>query len=385
MRSLTENTGIREQTAADVLFFSQQVFRYLNRLISCSLEVSVVSLFMERFVARAWDELRPWLRKMVGLPLIALTVFWLSSALAIGRQTGGSQKSPPPPRAKITIEDGTELQLRFVQPIWGPARRRCLWCDRTGEAKPGDHVRLVAVTEVRINETVVIAKGALARATVRKVWHTDPRYDPGPGLDLKFDSVNSVNGIEVPLRASKQGKAKDFRVKVLSKTGGTFASPDSFSKGLIGVLTYHVGDFNTLIHERNWVPLGTLITAFVQGATDLDAAELQEAQTRLPLRNPTVMLTVFRTNDHNHESASVSCDGKPMPAITSRQYTILELQPGPHSCTVESGNHVELMTESGEEYFLRLRPRMLSVGWELDRASQGEGEDGMAQGRMVTP
>jgi hypothetical protein len=340
---------------------------------------------MGRLGEGAWDRLVSWLRNMLGLSLMVSTVLWLSSSLALGQQAGSNQESTQTPPAKITIEDGTEMQLRFLQGIWGPARRRCLWCDRTGEAKPGDQVHLVAVTEVRINETVVIEKGALARATVLRARFTDARYDSGPGLELKLDWVKSVNGIEVPLRASKQGKAKGFKIKVLSKLGGTFGSPDSFSKGLIGAMTLHLSDFNTILHEKNWVPAGTLITAFVQGAAGLDAAEVREEQTRLPLRNRTVMLVVFRTNDHNHESASVSCDGKSIPAIPTRQYTILELQPGSHSCTVEPGNHVELMTESGEEYFLHLRPRMLSADWELDRVSQGEGEDGMSQGRMLTP
>ena len=324
-----------------------------------------------------------WLIPRRLLPLGVFTACLLTGLQ--GQEQSAAQGSASLAPIKITIPDGAQLQLRFVQPVWGPARRACLWCGSTGEARRGDHVRLVAVTEVRLNETVVIEKGALARATVLKTWRTDPNHDGGPGLALKLEWVKSVSGVEVPLRPSKNGKPKGFDVRVLSRTGGTVASPDKFSRVLLGAMTLHMSEIPTVLRQRNWVPPGTLIVAFVHGAIDLDAAAVREAQTHMPLPNPTVMLTIFRTKDHRHESANVFCDGKAAPEINMQQFTIMELQPGLHSCTVESGNHLELMTESGEEYFLRLRPRTLSDGWELDRVSQGEGEDGIAKSLMAEP
>jgi len=114
---------------------------------------------------------------------------------------------------------------------------------------------------------------------------------------------------------------------------------------------------------------------------DLSTTDLKEAQAHLSLKNPSAMVTIYRTWDNQDGPTEISCDGKLKARIGNNQYAVFELEPGAHSCFAELQEPVELVTEAGGEYFVSLK--LQKHTWELKVVSVGEGEDGIAKGQMV--
>ena len=124
--------------------------------------------------------------------------------------------------------------------------------------------------------------------------------------------------------------------------------------------------------------------AFVQGPIKLDASEVEKAQTQLPISNTAALLTIYRTQDNDHNSQIVACDGEPLAQLGTRQYKTLEIAPGAHSCRVAGKKPLAITMLRGDEYFLRVR-RTFGGGWELKLVTSGEGEDEIANAELLAP
>jgi len=294
------------------------------------------------------------------------------------------QTSEPPfsaaPQA-FTIPDGTQVQFRLTQPVRG--MRRTIKGTRV-YSKPGDKVRLVAADDVRVNGLVVISKGAAGQATVIKAdpppintYSYNDRYAaladlfvPKTGtVSLQLDWVEDITGHAIPLRAYSTGDAKPFTMMVLAENGGVTARPSKFSQDI---------KLESLAHVKPWAPAGTRLLGFVQGAVNVDPAELKDAQALLPIPNPTGVLTIFRAKGHRELRPQISCDDKEVAAVGEREFVTLELSPGKHSCHADGQPAVEFTVEAGEDYFLRAQYRMFGSALELKMLTAAEGEDSVS-------
>lgn len=291
------------------------------------------------------------------------------------------------PQQVIVIPDGTSVELRFVQEITGKVRRaNPLLPPPNGvpEARAGDSVRLVAITNLRIDGRIVIAKGAVAKATITDVvpilYNKHPSEETG--LFLQLDSVKSVNDVEIPLRAFRKGKPEHFYAVVKSEHGGVIVHPEKRLR-IFGAISNNENDFPVDEKRRNWIPPGSRITAFVHGSATLDGRDVDEAQAQLPASASTATLTIYRIKDNRGEHVSVSCDTNTALQLSEQQYVLVELAPGAHSCQISGGKPVSITTAAGEEYYMHVRPHMLG-DWELKPVSVSEGEDGIAGAQMVT-
>ncbi len=296
----------------------------------------------------------PRLWRLLTLLLLAV------SALA-------AQQGPAP----IVIPDSTQLRLRLAQPL--SARALILVGKSARERAP---VRLAVAGEVRIGGLLVIARGAMAQAIVTNV------YQPGStlsatGIELRLDWVASVNGVEIPIRAAKDGVRGPFMLEVIAIEGGYLARPSRHR----GVRTLATAGMSTL-YERDAAPAGTRMYAFVDGDIRLDAAEIEQAQARFPAPNPQALLSIYRLKGRGGARASITSDGKPAGDVGERQYITLELPPGKHMVAVSGSKPVEITVAGGEEYYLRLNPRGFH-GWELNAVNAFEGEDGVASAELV--
>lgn len=271
----------------------------------------------------------------------------------------------------VEIPDGTPVRLRFAQPLRG--RVPCLWkpnclSSQFPPAKVNEKVRLVAGADVRLNDLVVVAKGALGQATVTKVWHP---FMALTGLALQLDWIEDVTGQQLSLRIAKQGKAKPFTVEVLATSGGMVAQPETLHGDLMG---HDAIDASLIWRKKNWIPAGTRVLGFVHGSVSRDLATVRDAQALLPVSNDVADITVYRTKGENGRPR-VICDGKEIGQIGASQYLVFELAPGKHGCQAESqAPPTELTVLGGEEYFLSLQASV-SGSWELKRVDIGEGED----------
>jgi hypothetical protein len=301
----------------------------------------------------------------------------------------GSDTKPaadPPVAQPIVVPDGTEVELRFAQPVMGKAARKNPFVPGSvHEAEAGDEVRLVAAANVRIDGRIVIAKGAVGKATVTDALPVFSKRGASDetGLFLQLEWIRNVNDVEMPLRAFRKGKPEKFHAAVKSDRGGVVVHPEK-GLALFAAASDSDDDVPADKKRKNWIPPGSRLTAFVQGAVSLDRSAVDEAQAQLPLSPSTATLTIYRTQDGHHSSAPVLCDGSPLAQLGERQYAVVQLAPGAHSFQIAGGKPFAVTAAFGEEYFLLLRPRTFG-DWELKPVSTSEGEDSIAGAEMVTP
>lgn len=307
--------------------------------------------------------------------LVCLVAWNLSVSGSLTQETQANPPAPEPntPPQVVAIPDGTKVELRFVQAVRGKSVSKN--ANLVPGAKAGDTVRLVATVTVSVNGLVVVAKGAIAQATVTKV----ATFSLAPtGLKLRLDWVEDVTGRRVPLRTTERGQQEATGIQVLSDKGGLVAFGTTTRGTFFGRYTL---DPSYLWRFRMWIPVGTRILGFVHGAVPLDLGEVREAQALLPLVNAEAMLTIFRGKGQKDHGVRVFCDGQKATELGAQQYSILELKPGRHSCRPENEKAVEFAAQPAEEYFLRLHSPALSGGWELERVSAAVGEDAIANAK----
>jgi hypothetical protein len=333
-----------------------------------------------------------------SLPVIGHTLDPMALYLSEQSQTDQS----------VVIPDGTQVELRFAQDVWGQAvKKSALPVQVAGQVQPGDTVSLVSVADIRIGARVVIAKGALAQATVIDVVAPimyEKQQASETGLFLRLDWLKSINGAEIPLRAFKKGGSGRFHVKVFSDGKGTRALPDKLTPFLSKMAT--ANDEDSAGHgisqrgiqkrdiqkrsiqkedgQKNWIPVGTTINSFVEGAFPLNAAEVEQAQAQLPRMNSGAMLSIYRNQDHKSVQRAVSCDSQEPTRIGERQYVVVALAAGQHSCQVDKEEPLVINVHDGEEIFVHLHPRPLGGGWTLKLVPAAEGEAGVAAAKLVS-
>ena len=135
---------------------------------------------------------------------------------------------------------------------------------------------------------------------------------------------------------------------------------------------------------KNWIPAGTRMTSFVQGAVPLNAAKVEQAQAQLPKLNSGALLSIYRTQDHKSAQHSVSCDNTESIQLGERQYVVLTLAAGQHSCQVDKEEPLVINVHAGDEMFAHLHPRAFGRGWDIKLVSAAEGEAGVAAAEMIS-
>ena len=121
-----------------------------------------------------------------SVSFLALSLGW--SAVA---QTASPLQADPnisSPSSDSVLADGTPVRLRTTRTV------------SSEDARTGDLLNLEVLDETKIDDTVVIPKGAAGLAIVTAA---EPKKLMGRGgkLDIGIDSVKLVNGQKVALRA----------------------------------------------------------------------------------------------------------------------------------------------------------------------------------------
>src|SRR5207245_1278135 len=112
--------------------------------------------------------------------------------------------------------------------------------------------------DVRVNDVVVIARGATALATVTEAKHKG-RMAKGGKLDVNIDHVRLVDDEQVALRAVKEAKGGGHTGAM---TGGMVAT---------AIVFFPAAPFFLFMHGKDvTIPKGTEITAYVNGEIKLD-------------------------------------------------------------------------------------------------------------------
>ncbi|HTP70252.1 MAG TPA: hypothetical protein VMJ35_15185 [Dongiaceae bacterium] len=332
---------------------------------------------------------------------LGLLVFWLcvaSSFLTATAQEPAASLSEK--SATIEIPDGTKVEIRFAESVWGTGT---LFHPRQNHAAPGQTVRLVVAEDLVLNGKVVLRKGSPGQASIETVW--EPSYTPQTGtefctcLSLKLDWIKSIDDEEVlvrahdkpDLKAREKDKPQLFSLEVNTTHTGTVAKPVPFGFDFLkpGNFTKEYLSFISgrtavrTLHQKDWIPIGTRMTVFTEGVNVLNAEKINEAQDLLPAVNENATVMFYRTKGQKNDWPIVTCDSDELGAIGLKQFLSLEMTPGKHTCFVDPKNPFEFSVVAGQECYIYLHSSSLG-SWHLSMVSNQEGEDGVAAAEPAT-
>lgn len=157
--------------------------------------------------------------------------------------------SPSGPVQPHTLLDGTPVKLRLTQSI------------SSADAKVNQEIPFEVVEEVKVDDTVVLPKGATAIGVVTEADHKKTMGRAGK-LNISISYARLSDNEKAALRATKDTKGGGH---VGAMTGAIVATAIVFFPAAPLFLFIHGKDIT--------IPSGTEITAFVEGDMHLDMAK----------------------------------------------------------------------------------------------------------------
>lgn len=141
----------------------------------------------------------------------------------------------------MALHDGTPVKLRLARNL------------SSADARTGDTVDLEVVEDVKVGDTVVIARNSAAIATVTRA-EAKRRMGRGGKLDVNIDFVRMLNGEKVALRAVRESAGGN---RTGAMTGAMVAT---------SLVVWPAAPFFLMMHGKDvTIPKGTEIGAYVQG------------------------------------------------------------------------------------------------------------------------
>jgi PEGA domain len=167
------------------------------------------------------------------------------SGVALAQPQGSGSSQP------FVLQDGTPLKLRLNRNL------------SSAEAHTGDQVDFEVLEEVKLNNIVIIPKGANALGTVTEA-QAKRRMARGGKLGVNIDYVRLVDGEKAALRAVKEG------------SGGGHTGAMTGAMVATSLVVWPAAPFFLFMHGKDiTIPKGTEIAAYVNGDMPLDAAKFQ--------------------------------------------------------------------------------------------------------------
>ena len=220
--------------------------------------------------------------------------------------------TPPPPH---TLLDGTPVKLRLSQSI------------SSAEAKVGQEVPFEVVEDVKVDDVVVLPKGAVAIANVTEAEHKKSMGRAGK-LNVAISYARLSDNEKVALRAMKEAKGGGH---VGAMTGAIVATSIVFFPAAPLFLFIHGKDIT--------IPQGTEITAFADGDMHLDMAHFGSAPQTVASAGPTAPTTLQATLAiaSTPPGADIEIDG----GFVGNTPSTFTLAPGSHQIVVKKKGFVD--------------------------------------------
>ena len=220
--------------------------------------------------------------------------------------------SPPPPH---TLLDGTPVKLRLSQSI------------SSADAKVGQEVPFEVIEDVKVDDAIVLPKGATAIANVTEAEHKKSMGRAGK-LNVAISYARLSDNEKVALRAVKEAKGGGH---VGAMTGAIVATSIVFFPAAPLFLFIHGKDIT--------IPQGTEITAFVDGDMHLDMAHFGGAPATVAATIPSAaapaqaVLAIGSTPP----GADIEVDG----SFVGNTPSTVNLSPGSHQIIVRKKGFVD--------------------------------------------
>ncbi len=212
---------------------------------------------------------------------------------------------PPPPH---TLLDGTPVKLRLSQTI------------SSADAKVGQEIPFEVVEDVKVDDVVVLPKGATAIGTVTEA-QPKRRMGRGGKLNINISYARLADQEKAALRATKETQGGGH---VGAMTGAMVATAIVFFPAAPLFLFMHGKDIT--------IPQGTEITAFVDGDMHLDMSKFgtpPDSLASAPAAAQAAQASL--TVDSTPPGAEIEVDGN---FVGSTPSTI-DVTPGSHEITVK--------------------------------------------------
>jgi hypothetical protein len=149
----------------------------------------------------------------------------------------------------FTLHDGTPVRLRLNRNL------------SSADATVGESVDFEVLEDVKVNDTLLIVRGATALGTVTQAV-PKRRMARGGKLDVNIDHVRLMNDEKVALRAVKEASGGGHTGAM---TGGMVAT---------AIVFFPAAPFFLFMHGKDiTIPKGTEITAYTNGEIILDPAK----------------------------------------------------------------------------------------------------------------
>ncbi len=182
------------------------------------------------------------LKKQGVSDTIVLAMVQKASGMDVSMPTTAAMANTSSNANGIVIPDGTEIKVASVEDISGQ------------KVVEGDSLTFKVTEDVKINGITVIAKDSAVKGTVSSAKKKGMMGRSGE-LSIRIESVNSVDGQKVKLRASKSGEGGN-------NTGSTVA------------LTVLFGPIGLLRHGKEAkIKAGTVLSAFTDQVITIGAAK----------------------------------------------------------------------------------------------------------------
>jgi hypothetical protein len=207
-----------------------------------------------------------------------------------------------------TLLDGTPVKLRLAQTI------------SSANAKVGQEVPFEVVEDVKVDEVVVLPKGANAIGAVTEA-NSKKSMGRGGKLNMYIKYARLSDQEKVPLRAVKDSQ------------GGGHVGAMTASMVATGILFWPAAPLFLFMHGNDiTIPQGTEITAFVEGDMQLDMGRFGTS-TALPTETTQATLVVESTPS----GADIEVDG----AFVGSTPSTVSLAPGSHGVSVKKKGFVD--------------------------------------------
>ena len=252
-------------------------------------------------------------------PFSLAAVLSLSFSIALAQQATPAPSTPTPvteqapapapatPPQPHTLLDGTPIKLRISQTI------------SSADAKVGQEISFEVIEDVKVDDMVVLPKGATA---IGNVTDANPKRSMGRAgkLDISITYARLSDQEKVALRATKDVKGGGH---VGAMTGAMVATSIVFFPAAPLFLFIHGKDIT--------IPQGTEITAFVQGDMHLDMAhfgaspQMPASPSAAPASQASLVI------ESTPPGADIEIDG----AFVGNTPSTISVVPGSHNITVK--------------------------------------------------
>lgn len=218
-----------------------------------------------------------------------------------------------------TLLDGTPVRLRLSETI------------SSADAKVGQEIPFETLEEVKVDDVVVLPKGATAIGTVTEA-SAKKSMGRGGKLNIAISYARLADQEKVALRAVKDSKGGGH---VGAMTGAMVATAIVFFPAAPLFLFIHGKDIS--------IPQGTEITAFVEGDMHLDMAKFAPAPEPAPMPAKDASGTNAQvaspglTVESTPAGADIEIDG----VFVGSTPSTVNVTPGSHDITVKKKGYVD--------------------------------------------